>query len=485
MAELIWRIRGGAGPGTYRGDRWWVVPLGGVGAILVGGVATVSLQAACGLVLVLLVLALYQHDRRWGIAALFALWFTAPFVRRLLGLATGYVGSDPLSVAPFAATAVVAAIELLRADIPTRIRRILLLAAAGFTIGLPIGLLHPQSGLYAFLAYLAGLSGAVLGLSEGPSLQRSTLRRVLLVGVVPIALYAIVLQRILPLPHWDQFWLDSIDFDSIGASGGHVRVFGTLNAPGTLAPLLGLSLLCYLTIARPRFIVLVSAVVVLVALSLTYVRSAWIALLAGGLAHVIASRGRSARPVFGAAAVTVAVTLALAPVNSTARSVLDRFNTVGNLSIDTSANARQTTFSQTLPTALEAPAGHGLGSAGEPSKLNPSSALLIADNGYLALMYQVGPIGFALVIAAIGLIARAAWQGARARAPGQDLRLLLFAMLVYLLVALWSGDYLYGALGLTFWFIAGHVLALDHRRRVATARSGQEAQRSSRPSVPV
>ena len=37
-----------------------------------------------------------------------------------------------------------------------------------------------------------------------------------------------------------------------GASDDAVRVFRTLNSPGTLAPLLALSLLCYLTLQRAR-----------------------------------------------------------------------------------------------------------------------------------------------------------------------------------------------------------------------------------------
>ncbi len=39
-----------------------------------------------------------------------------------------------------------------------------------------------------------------------------------------------------------------------------------------------------------------------------------------------------------------------------------------------------------------------------------------------------------LVMIAIGAMLIAAWNGARERAPGQDMRLLLFAMLVYILV---------------------------------------------------
>jgi O-Antigen ligase len=476
MAELIWRLRAAArpGPGARGGDLWWLLTVGGCAALVLGWTLTVSPQTACAFVLVVSVITFYQYDRRWGIAALFALWFLAPALRRLLGLITGFVDNDPLSLAPFLATAAVAALELARVHVPSRIRRILLLAAAGFAVGLPIGLLTgAESAAYAFIAYLAAISGAVLGLRDGTSVRDSTLRRVLLFGLPAIAAYAI-LQRVLPLPSWDRAWVEATQLPSVGASEGgdleksNIHVFASLNHPGALAPLLVLSLLCYLTIYRARTVTVVGAVLVAVALSLTFVRGAWVALIAAGLAHVIASEGRSARVVFGAAAVVVATTLALAPASQTAQDVVNRFKSITDRE-DRSANERSATASETLPRAVAAPLGHGLGSAGEATKLSEVSDLRAPDNGYLALVYQVGPIGFTLVMAAAAYVLAAAWNGARARAPGQEMRLLLFAMLVCVFVLLYTGDAFYGVLGVIFWFIGGQVLAYDFRLRAAEA----------------
>jgi hypothetical protein len=386
-------------------------------------------------------------------------------------LATGYAGSDPLSLAPFLATGLVAGIEAFRTRLPLQIRRTLVLAAAGFTVGLPLGIFHPRSGLYAFVAYLAGVAAAVLGFNEKPTLQQSTLRRILIYGVPLIALYAVVMQRFMPVPHWEQAWLDAIDFNSIGAdSQGHLRLFGTLNSPGTLAPLLGLAILAYITFhphtTRTRNLALASVVVLAVALDLTFVRSAWLALAVGAVAHVIASRGRSATIVFGVAAFVVAATLALAPVNPTARDVLTRATTFGSLSSDTSVTDRKATLSSTLPRALPAPIGHGLGTAGQPSQLNTAqSDLAVPDDGYLALLYQIGPIGWLLVMSAIAVMVRAAWRVARAPGPGQEMGALVFAMLVFMLVILTSGDAFYGLGGLALWFIGGQALALDLQRK--------------------
>ena len=130
MAELIWRPARRASA-ARRPRR----PLAGSwsawrAALLSGWLLTVSVQAACAFVLVSLVIALHQYDRRWGIFAMFALWFLAPGLRRVLGLITGYVENDPLSLAPFVATAAIAALELVQVHMPSQDPAIMLLAAA-------------------------------------------------------------------------------------------------------------------------------------------------------------------------------------------------------------------------------------------------------------------------------------------------------------------------------------------------------------------
>lgn len=435
-------------------------------AVLLAWLITVSLRGAIALVIVVLIAGVHQTNRRAGILALFAFWCVAPEVRRALGDLLGFAGNDPLSVAPFVATVILSALELRRRRLTPRVRRVLLLAAAGFLVGLPLGILHPRSGLYALLAYLAGLAAAVLGAQEPSELTAGTLRRVLLVGAPLLALYAILAQRVLSLPSWEQAWLQNVSFSSIGAdTAGHVRAFSTLNAPGTLAPLLGIALLAYITVrvprGRARSLAVVGALLIAVALELTFVRSSWLALPVGALAHVLATRGRSARLVLGVGATIVLLTVALAPVSSTARDVVTRASTFGTLSSDVSATARTSTLSQSLPSAIRAPLGHGLGTAGQPSQLNTAQAdLAIPDDGYLALMYQVGPIGFLLVAAALLIMLKAAWSAARGPEEINESGALLFAVLVFMLVVLSSGDAFYGLGGLTLWFVGGHALTL-------------------------
>jgi O-antigen ligase len=466
MAELIWRLR--AAPRTYRDDLGWVLLPGGAAALVLGAAMSVSLQAGCAFALVVAVVALYQHDRQWGLIAMFGLWFLVPLIRRVFGLMTGPIENDPLSLAPYLATGAMAALTLVQIHVPAKVRVVLLIAAGGFALGLPLGFLAgPHSAVYAFLAYTTAVAAGVLGYAEGNWSRESTLRRVLLVGMPLIAAYAIA-QRYLPMTPWDQHWLDTTDFSSIRTGRDNsVRVFGSLNSPGTLAALLSLALLACLTIVRHRTLAIGGAALLTVALSLTYVRAAWYALVLAGIAHVIASRGQSARVVLGAAAVTVVAALALSPVSGAARDVVNRFESITNLGADRSVTDRSTSFSQLAPTAAGRPQGHGLGTAGESTKLSGDTDLRFPDNGYLSLMYQVGPLGFVLVLAAMAIVLVAAWNGARARAPGQELRLLLFAMLIFIVFLLPSGDAFYGASGVVLWFIAGQVLAYEFRQRAA------------------
>ena len=117
---------------------------------------------------------------------------------------------------------------------------------------------------------------------------------------------------------------------------------------------------------------------------------------------MVASRGAERALVFGPVAVIVVATLALSPVSS------DRARRGGPLQDDhqprgrPSATDRSAHVLDSCCPRRSAPLGHGLGTAGEASKLSGNTALRAPDNGYLALMYQVGPIGFLLVLAALG-----------------------------------------------------------------------------------
>jgi putative inorganic carbon (hco3(-)) transporter len=416
------------------------------------GAAAPQLVAASGLLVA--VAAAHARSRTAGLLCLWTLWLIAPGIRRVLGMSGEYLSADPLALVPFLATAAVALIELSRTALPTRVRGLLALAAAGYLIGVPLGVQSPQAAVFALLAYGSALLAVTLGLADAG--REPALSRALLVLAVPLSAYGFD-QYFGGLPEWDRIWLESVDFVATGApEEGRIRVFSTLNSPGTLAAVLGLAIVAGL--ARPALGVWRAAAIgaTFVALALTYVRSAWLAIMAAGLAYVVLTRGRGAGRVALAAAGCVLLVAALTALSpATADAISDRFGTLGSLEEDRSANERVDLRLSLVPAAASTPLGHGLGQVGEATRLGATGGLTASDNGYLALLYQVGPIGFLLVAVAIaGLTAplfRRVWRE-RGRDP---VGVFLATALVFLLVLLAAGDVLYGVTGVAFWYLLG------------------------------
>jgi hypothetical protein len=444
----------------------WPVLIVGA-AFVTAGLLLWSIQAAAAATCVFGLTALYVSDRSLGATSMVIFWFIAPFIRRLIQYRTGFVNADPLSVAPFVATAAMAAAELGRTRLSAPATRTLASVAAGFLIGVPVGLAAaPVAAVFAIFGYLAGLSAAVIGYAEGSEGRPSSVGRAIRGALVVISLYAVV-QTTVAVPPWDQKWLDTVQLTSVGGGDlGPLRAFGPLNAPGTLAGVLGLGLVWYLGDRRADLSSAVACVVILAGLALTSVRSAWVALAAAGIAHLVVTRGRSTQRVLGAVLGTIVVVGVLAGANPSAGSVVERVATFGTLSQDTSARARYQTPSELILPAATAPLGHGSGVTGEAARLaGGSSELRYPDNAYLSVLLQSGPIGFVLVIAALVSIVGTAWRLARHSRPRSSEAETCFAVIVYVLVLMIGGDHFYGAVSILFWLVVGYVLGL-HRRSV-------------------
>jgi O-antigen ligase len=443
-----------------------VVAAGCLGA---AALTVVSPESVLAFLIVLLVTAFWALRPEFGLAALWLTWLLIPGVRRVLDTVLVTAQYDPLSIVPFAATAAIAGLELLGRPLPSRPARIMLLVLSGLAIGIASGIAHPTALTFALLAYGAGILAFAIGYREGvraPGVD--TASRVLAVLLAPLALYALA-QYVLPLSVWDEQWVRESALVSIAAPGDleHVRVFSTLNSPATFGGVLAVGLV--VTLARDR-LGLGAAVAIacaLVALALTYVRMAIPALAVGLLVYAAASRWRAAPRLAVFVAIVVVATLALGATTQAGGLVVERVSTLGSLSEDRSANERQQTFGEALPEALLTPLGHGLGSAGEPSKLaQPAQAFTAAvDNGYLGLLYQVGPVGFALVLTAM-VGALGALVAARPRTDAlRKRKQLTLAVVTTLLLLAAATDVFYGILGVLLWFYIGHGVAVAELAR--------------------
>ena len=423
MAELIGRLRGVApnAPAATQGTSASRSGPGGTAALALALALMLSIQAAVALV------ARGEHrgaararPRARHLRPVRVLVPGAP-VAEAARAHTGYVGNDPLSLAPFIATGAIATLEVFRTadsardpERPAARSRRLRHRAAARARGRARG-----RRVYAFIAYLAGLSGAVLGLNEPRGVPGSTLRK------RPSLRHAA--DRGLRDPaagdHASHLGLHLARVDRLRQcrgpeAGGRARVRVPERARARWRRC-WVSRCCATSPSAGRGpSSLVGLTLVVLALSMTFVRSAWVALLVAGVAHVVASRGRSARPVFGAVAVMVAASIALSPVSYTAQDVVDRFKSITNRE-DTSTTERRRRSARS-PRRRSGP--RWATAWGRPARRRawaPRRAdLRHPDNGYLSLLYQSGPIGLPAGAGGLGYITRAAWTGARDPAPG-------------------------------------------------------------------
>ena len=239
------------------------------------------------------------------------IWLVIPLLRRTFLLSAPLQNADPLALVPFLVTAGVVALELTLVTLSRRVRRILLIAIAGYALGIPFGLLlSPRAAIFALFAYLTALGCFVLGYREAEE-RRLVLPTVLMIATPLLALYAFR-QYYLPLPKWDLVWLHAADINSIGGEkpGSHVRVWSTLNSPATFATVLGVAAIALVTWRRMTPLRLIGVLLVFGALALTYVRSAWAAIVLAAVALVLVTRGAALKRV-GAIVVLLVV---LAPL---------------------------------------------------------------------------------------------------------------------------------------------------------------------------
>jgi O-antigen ligase len=393
-----------------------------------------------------------------GVTALTLTWLTAPGIRRVLGLEAGYLPEDPLSVAPFVATAAVAVMAAYRVRPPAKVLAVPAAVAGGLLFGVPVGLRDPNAAVYALVAYLGAVSAFVVGWSDGDRpLVRSHMLRAVWLAAPALGLYALY-QYFIGLPAWDEAWLGNVEFTSIGApEEGKIRAFASLNAPGLLGVVLALAILVHagspglLRPAAPAMVVAAAG------LAVTYVRGAWLSLVIATLVLLFASRGRAALRVGRLGVLLAIAVLALSSSGSTYSAFVGRVETLGALGEDESAQARTALPTSILPQLVHQPMGHGLGSAGEASRLSGGDGLEAPDNGYLAMAYQLGFAGALLVVGALlAAMAIAGRRLQRARDPDRGLVMALFAFFV---VTLALGDQFYGFAGVLLWYTVGAGLA--------------------------
>ena len=436
------------------------------------------------------------EPRWWYFLAMIGSWVFTPELRRLANWKSGFHAIDVLSIVPLVLI-VPLALTFLGTRHKTMDKRALSLFlgwAGVFGYSLIIGFSNGQhtSALYSYALFvLPAVAG--LWIASDPVPLAIAARRI---GVAYVVFAAIVslygIYQYVALPPWDALWMINAGMDSIGQPLPYlVRVFSVLNAPGACAEFLTVAIFMSFFAMRGRSAWWISLVLALdcAALSLTLVRTAWIAIPAGLVVYAIMTPLRAR--FFTAAAIAAAamiVFLVIAPLVG-ATGVSDalgaRLATFTNLSNDVSAQSRAEQIRGALPSAIETPLGTGLGVLGTAAKLNSELAQTHDfDSGVVARFMEMGYIGFLgyllALLAGLALTCTTWW---RAMALGKrdiaQIAAIATALQFAVFVMDLGGDAHLAFTGVSFWIALGLALhrdtaiSLPRFRRVSTLRTSR------------
>jgi hypothetical protein len=385
-------------------------------------------------------------------------WFLSPMVRRLVDYRCGFKDQNLVLLAPFLVSAI-SGLTLLRERRNTPGSRLIpfYLCMAAILYGFCVGMIRwklavpdavsPSEVIYGLFNWLAPLLLGVHLLlrwemyeEHKNAIQTTFLWAVLLTGAY--ALY----QYFAP-PVWDTFWLEHMTSDVGAESFGRpepfgIRVWSTMNAPGTFATVLVAGLLLLFS-ARSRIKGL-AAGAGYSALLLSSVRTAWLSWV---LALAFLARGAQGRQIR-----SLLISLALLPVllsplllsPQVAIAAHDRLESLSHLENDTSFGERSRMYSALLSQSASNPFGIGLSNRQQIDGY-------ILDSGLIQMLFALGWPGLLLFI--MGLCLALAGQGER-NSNLTEFNLVAKAVQFSLLFALSSGLIFTSVGGVLFWMFS-------------------------------
>lgn len=384
------------------------------------------------------------------------LWYVTPLLARLVDLQEGWDPARWMISAPFLVTGV-SAVTLIRRARLLRLPFFLpfLLTGAALFYGIGIGLIKnpmPQV-LPALLEWavpvLFGFHLAASG-ERYDDLSRAT-QRAFFAGILLMGGYGIF--QYLEAPSWDRHWLIEAGVKSFGSPEPlGIRVWSTMNSPGTLSMYLMAGLILLLN-AR-GFLRVAAMGLGSMALLLTLARSAWGALLIGATFLLLRSEGsRKSRSIAVLAALAAAL-FSLSLSEPFAGILSARFETFANLKEDGSLLERLDIYERGLEAVLAEPIGQGLGRI-------VSEELI--DSAFLDMFLTLGWPGALLYLAGLFLfIIQIVVQGRRQSDPFvAAATAIVLAVTPLLLIA----SHMIEAAGVLFWAMMSFPLAAWHKSR--------------------
>lgn len=407
------------GSSTLRQRRLgFYMPLAMFAALFVLGVSPLGGLLNYGFtpLIVLLGGAMLLFTPRHYIGFVMWVWMLAPLYRRLADLHAGYNSTSVVLLAPLIVT-LLSVVAIIRdrkwaqtADV-TPYWVLVVLIIYGFFVGaLSAGFLAAALALANWVVPVI-FAIHVLTVPLSPAEKARVMLLALVWGGLVLGLYGLV--QYLVLPAWDAAWMRDSQLESIGAPFPRmVRVFGTLNHPGTYAQYVGAAVLAALaTRSSLRGPALVAAAI---GTLLSLVRAMWGAMAIGLLIYLMLANAKQKANLIMALAGMTVVTVALIAVTPLGDTVIRRVDTLSSTTSDASYLERADLYNRFSSTIFSSIMGVGLGQTGVVSTHlsgqdpNAVDAVTVIDSGLLEILFTFGIAGLVFLIA-IGSLLMQAW----------------------------------------------------------------------------
>ncbi len=339
------------------------------------------------------------------------LFCATPLVRRLVDEQAGWDASNPVLLAPYLAcsfAALALGSFLFRRCFVTLGPFLLVISCIsyGFLIALAEG--RVLSGIVDAMKWSAGPLVAIYMLAyfaRADVLHRAA-TLALTIAAPLMAAYGIA--QYLSPAKWDADWMvnvQSLGLDSIGVPEPFsLRVFGTMNSPGSLATILMAGIL--VTLQRRFLYALPALAVMVLGLLLTQYRAVWAGTLIGIGYLAYAGTARLRLQVLAATAISIFVITSSALVPQVRTAISQRIDSIGNLKGDESGASRMHQYDEFLSDdSGDMLMGAGLAIDGASRRLDGKTTAVI-DSGIIEIFTALGiVVGTLLIVGLIGCIA--------------------------------------------------------------------------------
>jgi len=429
--------------------------------------------------------------RRPGVYIQFTMWIwiLTPCVRRIVDWRCGFENQNLILLTPLFVTAISAFTVLYKSrDINRFLLVPFVLCTAGVFFGFFSGIIH----LALHLKTQESFPGMVYGLAIWicPILfalyialewrQREEIVR----AISSVYFWSLLLtgaytlfQYVTPWP-WDIDWLNNVKHYSLSNNtfgepeSFHLRVWGTLNSPGTFATFL-LCAIVLVTFMKPRLRYL-ALLLGYIALMISMVRIMWISwLLAMALVALILRSKGAMRMVITVVLIPLAILPAL--YIATPDKLTSRFSTLTDIRSDSSYQERQNMYVHAFDAVLSQPSGYGLGQGTTNNKVNT----YVLDSGILQILYSLGIQG--TIFYATGLLFAVSFASRIIRSKRlRDNEFMVICGILFLVLLLnsLSGNIFINFAGMLMWLFVGLLI-----QYLATQSPGEQSPKQVKKYV--